>query len=188
MSTVKRLENRRIAIMGGSESGKSFLTMGFVRGQWRYEKRRAIVFDPFIREHPKFWGPSAWVTADFAVFQRVVNATKGFIVVWDEGTSTGGRDRDRVPLFTAIRHNHPRFIFIGHRFDAMLPVMRGSLTDVMLARCRSGDAEEWADCTTDDDVMQATTLDQFAFLHKRMFKPVQILRHSSSGIEAGIQL
>jgi hypothetical protein len=180
--------NRRVAIMGGSESGKSFLAMGFVRGQWRLLKRRAIVFDPFIREHPKFWGPSAWVTADFAAFERAVNGTKGCVVVWDEGTSTGGRDRERIPLFTAIRHNHPCFIFLGHRFDAMLPVMRGSLTDVMLARCRSGDAEEWADCTTDDDVMKATGLAQYEFLHKRMFQPVQILRHTAAQIEGGIAL
>lgn len=185
----KPQRNIRAAFMGGSESGKSFLVSGYTAGQWFYEKRRSIVFDPWCREHKRTnWGPGAWVSADFERWKRaVMSGPTGCAVVWDEGTSNGGRDRDNIELFTAIRHRHPVFMFIGHRFDAMLPVMRTSLTDVYLARCRSGDAEEWADTLTDDDIMQATALAQYEFLHKRAFQPVRRMKHTPAEIQAGLR-
>lgn len=182
--------NIRAAIMGGSESGKSFLASGFVRGQWIRSRRRSMVFDPWLKEKRRTdWGNGAWVTGDFDRWKRaVMTGPAGCAVVWDEGTSNGGRDRDNVDLFTAIRHRHPVLFFIGHRFDAMLPVMRTSLTDIFLARCRSGDAEEWADTMTDDKIMDATTLNQYEFLHKRAFAPVRIIKHSPGEILAGLAI
>jgi hypothetical protein len=176
----------RLAILGGSESGKTFLASGFVRGQWRFFRRRSIVFDPWKGETD--WGPGAIVFSDFQQFRRAVFGVKNCCVVWDEGTSTGGRDRENVDLFTAIRHFHPAFIFIGHRFDAMLPVMRGSLTDVMLAKQHTNDLREWAALLADDAILTAAALDQYAFLHKRAFQPVAKLQHTADTIKAGLRL
>ena len=189
MSTAP-VRNIRAAFMGGSESGKSFLVSGYVRGQWRIHNRRAIVFDPWCKEKKRTdWGAGAWVTDNFSRWKlAATTGPNGCVVVWDEGTSYGGRDRENVEIFTAIRHCHPVFFFIGHRFDAMLPVMRGSLTDVFLARCRSGDAEEWADAFTDDDIMQACDLAQYEFLHKRAFQAIRRVRHTPAEITNGLVL
>ena len=182
--------NTRAAIMAGSEGGKSFLGSGFTIGQWVTHRRRSMVFDPWLREKGRTnWGPGAWVCGDFERWKRaVMTGPQGCCVVWDEGTSNGGRDRENVELFTAIRHRHPVFFFIGHRFDAMLPVMRTSLTDLFLARCRSDDAEEWADTLTDDEIMEATTLTQYEFLHKRAFQPVAKVKYTPAQIAAGIRI
>ena len=176
----------RAAVIGGSESGKTFLSIGWSRGLWAAHRLRSIVFDPYAQENN--WGPQAWVTADFEKFERAAFGTKGCAVFWDEGTMTGGRDRANLKFFTAIRHNHPVFVFIGHGFATMLPIMRGSLTDLILARRDPRDADQWAALTSDAEVMQATELAQYEFLQKRMFKPVRRLRYSAEQIKAGVVL
>lgn len=182
--------NVRLAILGGSECGKSTLASGYVRGQWRFERRRGIVFDPWIAdEKPIDWGPGAWKTGAFDRWRRsVMTGPRGCVAVWDEGTSYGGRDRENVELFSAIRHRHPFMIFLGHRFDTMLPVMRACLTHVALAKCNPVDAKEWAEHFADDQVMRATELDQYEFLIKRPFNPVRIVRYTPAEIAAGLWL
>ena len=177
----------RTAVIGGSEDGKTFLTSGLVRGQWRFYRRRGIVFDPWKGETD--WGPSAWVTDDFAKFKRAVMGTRNCAVVWDEGTSTGGRDRDNVDLFTAIRHYHPSFYFIGHRYDAMLPIMRGSLTEVLLAVRDRDDADAWAKVMVDDRVREmATKLGKYEFLFKKKHVPPKVVKFTPEQIRQGIRL
>lgn len=183
MKPVKKI---RLAILGGSESGKTFLASGFVRGQWRFHRRRSIVFDPWKGETD--WGPGAVVFKDFEPFRRAVFGVKGCCVVWDEGTSTGGRDRENVDLFTAIRHFHPAFIFIGHRFDAMLPVMRGSLNNVMLARQDADDVRKWAAQFADTEILTAANLDQYQFFHKQPYQPLKKIQYTPAQITAGIDL
>ena len=183
---MKLTAKMRAALIGGSESGKTFFAIGWSRGLWRRYRLRSIVFDPYAREN--VWGPQAWVTDDFEKFERAAFGTKGCAVFWDEGTMTGGRDKENLKFFTAIRHNHPVFVFIGHGFATMLPIMRGSLTDLLLARRDPRDADQWAALTSDAAVMQATELAQYEFLHKRMFQPVRHLRHTAEQIEAGVVL
>jgi len=188
------VRNIRAAIMVGSEGGKSFLASGYVRGQWNFNQRRSMVFDPWLKEKKRTdWGSGAWPCGEFDRWKRaVMTGPVDCGAVWDEGTTYGGRERDNVELFTAIRHRHPFFLFLGHRFDAMLPVMRTSLTDVIIGGCRDGDAEEWADLFNDDDLLIAAKnekeggLAQYEFLHKRAFQPVRRLRYTSAQIMAGI--
>lgn len=174
----------RAAIIGGSESGKTFLTHGFSRGLWRARKR-SLVFDPWKGETK--WGPQAWVTHDFEQWKRVVTGTQGCAVIWDESTANGGRDRENLPLFTEIRHRHPVLFCIGHAYSAMLPVMRGSLTDLFLANTYQSDADEWSQVMRDPEIARiAPTLAQYEFLHKRCFQPIRRLRYSPAQIMAGI--
>ncbi|OAM89863.1 hypothetical protein AW736_11120 [Termitidicoccus mucosus] len=176
-----------MAVIGGSEDGKTFLTSGLVRGEWRFNRRRAIVFDPWKGETD--WGVSAWVTDDFEKFRRAVAGTRGCCVVWDEGTSTGGRARDNVHLFTAIRHLHPSLYFIGHSYAAMLPIMRGSLTGVLLAVRDADDANEWAKVMVDESVRtMATRLAQYEFLYKRKHQPARVVKFTPEEIKKGIRL
>jgi hypothetical protein len=179
-------EKIRCAVLAGSEDGKTFLCSGLSRGHWRFDKLTSIVFDPWKGETD--WGRQAFVTADFDAFRRAVNGTTGKAVFWDEGSSTGGRDRENADLFTAIRHRHPAFYFVGHRYDAMLPIMRSSLTEILVAACDSADLDPLARVMVDRAVMDAARLNQYEFLHKRKHRPARVLRHTKAEILAGIRL
>lgn len=203
----------RAAIVGGSLDGKTFLASGFSRGLWKNYGYRTIAFDPYRGETD--WGPQAFVigptkqqlktqgdeviSAEFEKFRRIVRGIEPhqkIAVIWDEGTDTGGRDRDNTGLFTAIRHNTDAFFFIGHGFATMLPTMRGSLSDVILAARDPEDARDWARLMVDAEVMQASAprppvgngLRQFEFLHKQKHEPCKILRYSKWQILAGLSL
>lgn len=179
-------ENRRVAIMGGSESGKTALAIGLSRGLWSKEKTRTIAFDPFLRIHA--WGAQAWATDEFPKFEHVVFRLKGCAAFWDEGTSSGGRDREKVKFFTAVRHNHAFFAFMGHDHTTMLPIMRGSLTDVILFRQSETAAQYWADLFTDKELLRSADLGQYVALHKRAFRPVRELRFSGDDLQKGVTL
>lgn len=181
----------RAAIIGGSEDGKTFITAGYSRGLWRERSSASLVFDPFKGETD--WGKQALVFGpkDFAKWKRVVSNVRpemNYTAIWDEGTHTGGRDVENTELITAIRHNCPYFFFIGHGYSTLRPIMRGSLTHVVLAVRDPDDAAEWAKVMVDRDVMQATALKQYEFLKKRKHHPVEILRYTKAEIERGIML
>jgi hypothetical protein len=173
----------RCAIIGGSESGKTFRALGFSRGLWNAHRLRSLVFDPWREMN---WGPQAWVTRDFALWKRVVTSTEGCVAVWDESTANGGRDRENVPLFSEIRHRHPVLLCMGHAYSSLLPLMRVNLTDLYLARADDDDASEWSKVMKDAEVKRAVELEQFEFLHKRSFRPVRICRETAAEIKAGI--
>lgn len=200
------MKNTRCAIIGGSEDGKTFLATGISRGLWRHYRARSLAFDPYKGETP--WGPQALVFGptpqeqsrgqseeaclrEFELFRKIITTLKpehNFAGFWDESGDNGGRDRDNKGLVTACRHNLRHFFMIGHSYADMLPAMRGSLTDVLLSTRSPEDAREWAAVMTDPDVMQATQLRQYEFLHKRKHHPVKILRYSLEQILAGIIL
>jgi len=185
---------RRIAILGASESGKSFLASGIIRGQWRFDKRVSVVFDPWKgkKKHPwsapTEWGVGAWVNADFERWKRAALRTEGKCVAWDEATTNGGRDRGNVGLFTEIRHNHPVLMVMGHRYEALLPTMRTCLTDLITARCMPDDAEKMAAEFMDAEIGKACELAQYQFLWKQPYKPVRIVSFTPEQISAGIRL
>jgi hypothetical protein len=174
----------RAAIIGGSESGKTFRAIGYSRGFWARQRLRSLVFDPWKGENK--WGPQAWVCHDFEQWRRVVCNVTGCVVIWDEASGNGGRDRENVQLFTEIRHRHPALFCIAHAYSAILPIMRVNLTDLFIAQADAGDAAEWAKIMKDPSVNQAVTLHQYEFLHKRAFQTVKVCRETKSQIEAGI--
>lgn len=183
---IAPLRNVRAAVIGGSECGKTTLAAGLSLGLWNRHKLRTLAFDPWLKENPRRWGKHAWATDEMTKFEHVVFSCRGCCVVWDEGTSTGGRERDKVKFFTAVRHNHPAFFFLGHQYSAMLPVMRNSLTDVFLFRSNPDEATQWANIMTDPALLAASELPQFACLQKRAFSPVEKRAHTAQEIFEGI--
>lgn len=199
-------EKIRAAIVGGSEDGKTFLASGFSRGLWKARRWRSLVFDPYKGETA--YGPQALVfgptsaeqgnpdlyasavTREFERFKRTVSSVKleqKFCAIWDEASSTGGRNRDNTGLVTAIRHNCPGFLVLCHSYATLLPAMRGSLTDVILAARDPDDAAEWAKVMVDPSIIEAAqSLKQYEFLHKRKHQPARILRYSKAEILAGV--
>jgi hypothetical protein len=188
------MKARRIAILGASESGKSFLGSGIIRGQWRFDKRVSCVFDPWKgrKKHPwsspTDWGPGAWVDGNFERWKRAALGTEGKCVLWDEATTNGGRDRDNVGLFTEIRHNHPVLVVMGHRYEALLPTMRVCLTDLITAKCMPDDAEKMASEFMDPEIAKACHLNQYEFLWKQPYQPIRIVRFTPAEIMRGIQI
>lgn len=180
------MENIRAAVVGGSQSGKTSLMAGLSRGLWDRYRVRSIVFDPWCEIQ---WGAQAWVTDDFPRWRRAVFGSHGCIAIWDEATTNGGDDKSNVDLFSEIRHNHPAIIAGGHCYSAFLKKMRVNLTDLFLALADPDDAKQWAGAMKDPDVLQAADkvkMPQYAFLHKRNFKPVRIRRHTAAEIATGI--
>lgn len=182
------MSRRRIAVIGTTESGKTSAVIALCRGLWRAAGTRTIAFDPWLAEDPARWGNAARAWANFDVWRNVVFSVTGCAVVLDEGTSTGGRDRDNVELFTAIRHRHPVLIFVGHDAAAMLPVMRATLTDLILFRCSPDEAAKWAEIFTDRDLLAAPGLAQYEFLHKRAFQRVTRRKLTPAELDAGFTL
>jgi hypothetical protein len=177
-------KKRRIAIMGGSESGKTFLGMGFVRAYWKKHGLRALVFDPWKGEVD--WGPSAFVVNDFEDWKHMATHTKGMVLVWDETTANGGRDRDNLKLLSEVRHNHPVMVVMGHTYASLLPGMRVNLTDVFLALSDPDEADQWAKVMKDPEIKEkAVDLLQYEFLHKRNFEPLRVVAESENRILAG---
>ncbi len=89
-------EKRRIAIIGGSEDGKTFLAGGISRGWWLRDRFRSLVADPFPWENN--WGPQAKVLSNFEQWRTVVAGIKPaqrIAAIWDEGTE-GGRFHSRT--------------------------------------------------------------------------------------------
>jgi hypothetical protein len=178
------MKKRRIALMGGSESGKTFLGMGFVRAYWKKHGLRALVFDPWKGEVD--WGPSAFVVKDFDEWKHIAINTKNMVLVWDETTANGGRDRDNLKLLSEVRHNHPVMIVMGHTYASLLPGMRVNLTDVFLARSSPGEAEAWANVMAYPAIRErAQQLRQYEFLHAQNFKDLRVVAESEKRILAG---
>jgi hypothetical protein len=178
------MEKIRAAVIGGSESGKTFLVMGFSRGLWQARGLRSLVFDPWRGENN--WGAHAWVSHDFDRWKAAVMGTRNCVVIWDEASANGGRDRENVGLFSEIRHRHPVLFCVGHAYSVILPIMRINLTDLFIAAADEIDAKEWGRVMRDPQIAEACLLPQYAFLHKRAFQPVRVLRYSKEQVAAGV--
>ena len=75
-------------------------------------------------------------------------------------------------------------IFIVHNYAAMLPVMRGSLTEVLLAVRDPDDAAEWARVMVDGQVREKSVLlRQHEFLRKRKHQACRVPKHTPAEIE-----
>ena len=179
-------EERRVAIIGKSLSGKTFRAIGYSRGLWRTRHLRSLVFDPYKRKNN--WGAQAWVSDNFAEWARVVSTVKNCVVIWDETTHNGGREKENEKLFTAIRHDHPVLIAIGHGYQSLLPMMRENLSDLVIGLASKKQADEWAEIMVDPEIYQATTLKKYQWLHKKPYEPVKIHTETAAEVLAGLPL
>lgn len=173
----------RAVICGGSESGKTSLARGVSRGLWNVRGLRCLAFDPWMKSP---WPDHARAFRDFGVWRHLVLNTSGCCVIWDDATANGGRDKENVGLFSEIRHRHPVLICITHLHSALLPQMRVNITDAFLADSPVKDAAEWADTMREPGLRAAAGLPQYSFLHKRVYRPLQVLAHSPEDLARGV--
>ena len=173
----------RAVICGGSESGKTSLARGISRGLWNARGLRCLAFDPWMKTR---WPDHARAFREFVRWRHLVLNTSGFCVIWDDATANGGRDKENVGLFSEIRHRHPVLICITHLHSALLPQMRVNITDGFLADSSPEDADEWAKTLREPALRSAAGLPQYSFLHKRVYRPIQLLAHSSADLDRGV--
>lgn len=165
-----------IAICGPSKCGKTTLAWHLVPWFWRKHRLRSIVFDPFLRKHPRAWGPTAWATPDLEAFRRAVWGTKGCFVVWDESSDSIDRNaREDKRFFTRIRHEHRAFAIITHDFCVLTPMMRANLSDAFVFKQTEERAHDWRRLFVDSDMLQTAELAKREFIHKTAFEPVRRL-------------
>lgn len=156
-------------IFGTTLSGKSTLAKHLTLQYWNKIKIRSLVLDPFGDD----WGEHAKVFTDEAEFWKVVWNSQNFLVVVDEAGSTINRNKDLKYVFTRLRHLHHKLLVIGHSSSDLLPVMRQSLDTLYLFRHSEKSAAVWAEVFTNDEIKKASELNQYEFLHCRLYQPVR---------------
>jgi len=162
-------------IFGPKLSGKTTLARSLSFQYWRQCRMRTLALDPNSHEH-HLWGKHVFVTADETHFWQCVWQTRQCLIVVDEAAATIRRERELVPAFTRIRHNHHKVIVIGHSGADLLPVMRQQLDQIYLFRQPKQSAEIWAETFCEDGLLQATSLQQYEFIKCDMFQKPQKMR------------
>src|SRR5260221_2064355 len=159
-------------IFGPKLSGKTTLAIALSKEYWRKSKMRSLVLDP----HCEGWGEQAYVTTNEDEFWPNVWKTTNSLVIVEEAAATIRRERDLVPVFTRLRHNHHKLLIIGHSGMDLLPVMRQQLDTLYLFRQPVSAAKVWAETFTQDGLLQAVSLQQFEFLYTVLYGTPKQLR------------
>jgi hypothetical protein len=151
---------------GPKLSGKTTFIKSLSRDYWRGKGLRSLVQDPNLDGD---WGAHAWVCADEKQFWSVVWGSRNCLVIVEEAAATIRRDRDLIPVFTRMRHNHHRLIVVGHSGADLLPTMRQQFDTLYLFRQPPSAAEVWAETFADGRIMECCTLRQYEILHCTLF-------------------
>ena len=127
---------------------------------------RALVLDP----HREKWGDHSLVFTQEEKFWETVWAARHCVVVCEEASTTLRRDREFMPAFTRIRHNHHKLIVVGHSGTDLLPGMRAQIGTLYLFLQSKRAAEIWAETMADPRILEAQNLRQFEFLKKEAYQ------------------
>lgn len=160
----------RAGIFGPSLSGKTTLAREICKG---YAKAgyKALVLDPNAEE----WGVDSIVFTDEAKFWATVWASKRCLVIVEESSETICRNKELIPVFTRLRHQHHILIVVGHSGASLLPVMRQQFDTLYLFLQSKKSSQTWVEETACERLIEATTLNQYEFLHYERFKPLRKL-------------
>ena len=159
-------------IFGPKLSGKTTLAKALSNQFWVKQRKRSLVLDPNLEQ----WGQHAWITDDEEKFWRVVWASQAMIIVVEESAETINRDKGLINIFTRLRHNQHVLIVIGHSGVNLLPIMREQLDTIYLFRQSEKAAAYWAETFTEKGLLAASELQQFEFLHTKLYGTPRKLR------------
>lgn len=148
-------------VFGAKLSGKTTLCKALSRQYWAQEKRPSLVYDPWLDND---WGAQAWVTNNESQFINAVWKKKNCVMVVDEAAMTIRREREKIPLFTASRHQGHKLIIIGHSGVDLLPTMREQIDAIFLFRQTKKAATLWVETFADERILEATQLGRYEFL------------------------
>lgn len=152
-------------------SGKTTLAKHLSKQFWQVQKRPSLVWDIFEDD----WGDHSRVynfdKKDEFIYH--VWDTQNMLVIMDEASSTIKRDKEFIPFFTRLRHNHHKLIVIGHDSTNLLPEMREQLDTLYLFRQSERAAKMWKESHVNEGLMQSTQLQQYEFLYFELYKEPQ---------------
>jgi molybdopterin-guanine dinucleotide biosynthesis protein len=164
-------------IFGPKLSGKTTLAKQISVEYWRRYKIRSLVLDL----NAENWGSQAMMTTDETAFWQWVWKSHDSLIIVDEGTETIARDKTLIPIFTRLRHLRHKLLVIGHHGMNLLPIMREQLDTLYLFRQSHDAADLWAKTFTQDDLLAATRLQQYEFLHTTLYGKVRKYRLTLPG-------
>jgi molybdopterin-guanine dinucleotide biosynthesis protein len=160
-------------IFGPKLSGKTTLARSISREYWRVHHIRTLVLDP---NQDMDFGPQALNTPDEEKFWGMVWKSRDCLIVVEEAAATIRRERDLVPVFTRIRHQHHKLLVVGHSGTDLLPVMRQQVDVIYLFRQNEESALIWSKTFCDVRLIEATKLGQYEFIRLEMFGEPQKMR------------
>lgn len=152
-------------IFGPKLSGKTTLAKALSGEYWRQRNMVTYVLDPW----KSAWGPHAWVQNDEEYFWDTVWQKKGGLVIVDDGSSTIARDKELIPVFTMMRHNHHKLLIIGHNGANLLPEMRQEIDTLYLFRQPIPSCKAWYENFANIGLLEAANLQQYEFLECHSF-------------------
>lgn len=162
----------RAGIFGPSLSGKTTLAKALSREYWVKHRMKTLVLDP----NGEQWGEHAVVFTDEAKFWETVWNSTHCLVIVEEASETINRDKELTAVFTRLRHKFHKLIVVGHSGASLLPVMRQQFDTLYLFLQSRKASQIWVEETACDDLLGATKLNQYEFLHYERFKPVKKIK------------
>lgn len=159
-------------IFGPKLSGKTTLAKEISKSKWRLNGLKSIVLDPNL----EIWGPQAFVTNDPEKFDAMIWKERNCIVFMEEAAVTINRDRDRMSIFTRLRHQEHMLVISGHSGGDLLPGMRQQFDTLFLFRQPGSAAKVWAEVFSDKRIFTCMNLNQYEFLHCELFKEPRVLK------------
>lgn len=150
---------------GPKLSGKTTLAKYISRTLWTTEQRATLVLDPHLEE----WGEQAKAFTNEEQFWTVVWKSRRFLIIVEEAAATISRNRELIPVFTRLRHNDHKLLVIGHSGMDLLPTMRQQIDTLFLFRQPESAAKVWSEVMAEKGLMQSSELQQYEFLHHKMF-------------------
>ena len=159
-------------IFGPKLSGKTTLAIKLSQQYWISQQRKSLVLDP----HNEPWGNQAMVFQDEDKFWGAVWGSTNSLIIVEEAAATIRRERELVPVFTRLRHNHHLLLIVGHSGMDLLPVMRQQLDTIYLFRQPISAAKVWAETFTNDALLQSVSLQQYEFIHATLYGQAQRMK------------
>jgi hypothetical protein len=153
-------------IFGQSESGKTTLAQALSIGFWERLQIKTLVL--VVQEHElPSWAKLRHATTYLSEkqFWRAVWDQTGKVVIIEDAVLSVDRKKDLRPVFTTLRHNEHRTIVVGHHGSELLPLMRQNIQELYLFRQPDDVAKDWAHDMVDEGLREASTLDQYEYLH-----------------------
>ncbi len=155
-----------VGIFGPGLSGKTTLAKHLSYQLWHRCGVKSLVLDPNLDR----WGAQAWVTDDEEKFWPMFWHEQRCAVFIDEAADTVARDRGKASVFTRGRHRGHKVFVLGHSGSALLPEMRVQLHTLYLFRQPESSAEVWAELFADRRILVCAQLNQYEFLHCRLYQ------------------
>jgi hypothetical protein len=155
-------------INGGTMSGKTYLAQALAK-EYQRSGYGVIVLDPM--DDPSWNADRQFRT--MPEFLKCANQATNCVLFVDEVGQTIGRNPPPEVewLATRARHWGHRVFFIGQDPVQVKPIIRDQCGELFLFQVSQRRADLWSENFADPDLLKATGLEKYNFIHKRRHEP-----------------